>query len=114
MSLNLLMDAHVPFEITARLQACGVDVVTAQQMSMDELPDPELLDYCLLHQRALFTHDRDFLLETARRQRHQLPFYVIFFAPFHPLKGQLYAQWLETYCKLEDPEAVRGRLIFIP
>jgi len=114
MSLRLLMDVNIPYAITARLRAAGVDVLTAQEDGSDELDDDLLLDRALHLDRELFTHDRDFLVEGSRRQRAGVPFACIFYAHQNPDQNRVYAQWLETYAKLESPPDVRNRVIFIP
>lgn len=114
MSLQIYMDVQVPAEITARLRAAGIDVLTAQENGCDELSDYELLNLTASLGRELFTQDQDFLAEGARRQRAKVPFCGIFFAAQDPLRNGLYAEWLEMYAKLESPEDVAGRVIFIP
>jgi predicted nuclease of predicted toxin-antitoxin system len=114
MSLKLLMDVHIPYEITVRLRAAGVDVLTAQEDGSDELKDPALLDRALELDREVFTHDDHFLAEATRRQRAGVSFACVFFAKHVVGMSRIYAEWLETYAKLESPETARNRVIFIP
>ena len=114
MSLRFYMDEQVPYEITAGLRAAGVDVVTAQEDGCSELEDDRLLDRAKELGRELFTQDQDFLVEAARRNREGIGFRGIFFASQSPARNRLYAEWLEAYGKLSEPEEVAGRVIFIP
>jgi predicted nuclease of predicted toxin-antitoxin system len=114
MSLRLMMDGHVPFEITANLRAKGVDVLRAQDDGSETLADVELLEHAMHRGREIVTQDTDFLIEAARRQRAGTPFCGIFFAPQNQNMNRIYAEWLEIYAKLENPEDVAGRVIYIP
>jgi predicted nuclease of predicted toxin-antitoxin system len=87
MSLRLLMDVHVPFSITARLRAAGIDVLTAQEDGSEELDDPLLLDRAWRLERELFTHDHDFLAEAKRRQQVGASFACIFYAQHDPRRN---------------------------
>jgi hypothetical protein len=114
MSLRLLMDVNVPFEITARLRGAGVDVVTAQEDGSEEYDDPLLLDRAMDLDREIFTHDHDFLAEANRRQREGISFVAVFYAQHDPRRNREYAEWLEIYTQLESPPDVRNRVTFIP
>jgi hypothetical protein len=108
------MDVHIPAEITARLRARDVDVLTSQEDGTDELPDDMLLDRATELARALFTYDTDFHRIASRRLRESIHFYCVFFAEGDASKNRLYAEWLETYAKLGDPADFRNRLVYIP
>jgi predicted nuclease of predicted toxin-antitoxin system len=114
MSLRLLMDAHVPTEITSRLRSAGVDVLTAQEGGSDDWKDIRLLDRALFLEREIFTQDEDFLIEGSRRLGAGIPFACIFYAHQDPNRNGLYAEWFETYAKLENHLDVCNRMIFIP
>ncbi|MCL2648919.1 MAG: DUF5615 family PIN-like protein [Phycisphaerales bacterium] len=116
MSLRLLMDANVDALVTAKLRTAGVDVLTAQEDGSDDIKDPELLDRAGELGRELFTHDRHFHAIGTRLLRKGIPFRGIFFAAHsrNPNRNRLYAEWLETRAKLENPEDVANQVIFIP
>ena len=114
MSLRLMMDEHVAFEITARLRSAGVDVLTAQDDGMEGTADVDLLERAMKLGREIVTQDKDFLVEATHRQRHGLFFCGIFYAPQDTRRNRLYAEWLEMYAKLDSPENVANRVIFIP
>lgn len=69
MSLSLYIDENVPEAITEGLRRRGIDVLTVQEDDRAGLPDPEVLDWAGELGRVLFTQDRDFLQEAARRQQ---------------------------------------------
>jgi len=116
MSLRLMMDEHVDFEITMRLRSAGVDVLTAQEDGAEGMPDVDLLERAMRLGREMVTQDRDFLVEATRRQRKGFSFCCVFYAPQDTkrMTKKDYAEWLETYAKLEEPENVAGRVIYIP
>jgi predicted nuclease of predicted toxin-antitoxin system len=72
--IPLYMDVHVPSAVTRGLRLRGVDVLTAQEDGTDVWLDPHLLDRAMQLGRVVFTQDRDFLIEAARRQRQGEPF----------------------------------------
>ncbi|HUO06725.1 MAG TPA: DUF5615 family PIN-like protein [Phycisphaerae bacterium] len=113
MSLLLYMDAQVPLEITKRLRAVGVDVLTAQEDGTDALPDEELLERVQALGRVLFTQDEGFLTIAAHLQRKGETFWGIFFGRHAPARNKLYAEWLEAYAKLSPPEELRDRLVYL-
>ena len=115
MSLRLLMDENVDALVTAKLRAAGVDVLTAQEDGTDGIEDPELLERAGELKRELFTHDHDFHTITAHLLRKGIPFRGVFFAAHsrNPSRNRLYAEWLETRAKLENPEDVANQVIFI-
>jgi len=57
------MDVHVPASITRALRRSGIDVLTAQDDGATEFSDTALLDRAGELGRAVFTRDRDFLVE---------------------------------------------------
>jgi predicted nuclease of predicted toxin-antitoxin system len=97
------MDAHVPDPITRGLRARGVTVLTAQEDGSDRLPDPALLDRARALGYVLFTRDKDFLVEAARRQRAGETFAGIVYA--HQLRVSISRciDDLELLAKVYDP-----------
>jgi predicted nuclease of predicted toxin-antitoxin system len=74
MSVAFYADMHVRRAVVMGLRSRGVDVLTAQEDGTGTLDDPALLDRAGTLGRVLFTQDKDFLVETARRQRAAIPF----------------------------------------
>jgi predicted nuclease of predicted toxin-antitoxin system len=61
------MDENVSREVVLALRRRGVDVLTAQEDGLDATADVVLLTRATSLGRALFTHDKDLLLEASRR-----------------------------------------------
>jgi predicted nuclease of predicted toxin-antitoxin system len=108
------MDVHVPSEVTDRLRNAGVDVLTAQEAGRDRQPDEVLLEWGEESQWAIFTNDVDFLILASARQHAGQSFGCVFYADQNTQRSREYAQWLETYAKLEDWDTMRNRVTFIP
>ncbi len=72
--VSFYMDVNVEGPITRGLRQRGVDVLTAQEDGMGELPDEQLLDRAAALGRIVFTHDDDFLAEASRRQSEGVSF----------------------------------------
>lgn len=114
MSVNLYMDVHVPFAITAGLRLRGIDVLTAQEDGTTRLDDGKLLDRAAALKRAIFTRDADFLREATLRQQRGVAFCGVVFA--HQLEvsiGQCVSD-LELIAKVYEPEDMADRVEFLP
>jgi len=88
--------------------------MTAQDDGHHMTKDPTLLDRARSLGRVLFTHDHDFLVEAARRQRQSLLFSGIVYA--HPLAvsiGKCIAD-LELIAKVMEPSDMENRLFYLP
>src|SRR5262245_51155720 len=59
--LSALADVHVKSEIVAGLRLRGMDVSTAQELNLDEVPDDVLLTESSRLGRVLLTSDKGFL-----------------------------------------------------
>src|SRR5206468_1255776 len=79
-SVPLYADEQIPADIVTGLLAGGVDVITAQQDGRTGASDTDLLDRATALGRVLVTNDRDFLVETARRQRLGIHFAGVAYA----------------------------------
>ena len=80
MSVGLYMDVHVAEAITTALAVRGVAVLTAQVDGFATASNAELLDTATTLGRLLFTQDRHFIAEAARRQRSGQRFSGIIYA----------------------------------
>lgn len=108
------MDVHVHAAVTDALRRRGVDVLTVQEDGWRRRSDAELLDRATSLDRAVVTHDADFLIEAARRQAADIEFGGIIYA--HELNitiGQLITQ-LEFVCQTVDSAYMRNRVEFLP
>ncbi len=114
MSLALYMDVHVPAAITLGLRQRGVDVLSAQEDGSAELEDDELLNRATAAGRILFSQDSDLLAEAARRQRSDLPFAGVIYAPQQALSIRRFIEELETIAKAGEPEGAANRVTYLP
>src|SRR5579871_5487899 len=111
MSLRLYIDQNVRIEITLGLRERGIDVLSVHEDGMASAPDPDVLDRATKLQRVLFTHDRDFLAESAIRQANGTDFPGVVYA--HPMAvtiGTCISD-LELLALLSDPAEVRNRIV---
>jgi uncharacterized protein with PIN domain len=110
----LYFDEHVPRPITRGLRARGVDVLTVQEDGFDTAPDPEVLDRAGALGRIVFTRDRDFLREAARRQAAGQKFAGVIYS--HQMRlsyGECIIE-LELIAKASDPREYHDRVTHIP
>jgi hypothetical protein len=114
MAVALYLDQQVPRAIAAGLRVRGVDILTAFEDGRSAAGDPELLDRAHELGRVLFSHDRDFLVEGARRQREGVPFSGVVYA--HPLRVSLGAciRDLELIAHAGELEDYRDRVEVLP
>ena len=75
------MDVHVPRPITRGLRRRQVDVLTAQEDGTARWKDADLLNRAAQLDRILFSQDEDLLIEAANRQRNQVSFNGLIYAP---------------------------------
>jgi hypothetical protein len=108
------MDANVHSGITAGVRKRSVTAITAQEGGTDQLPDPDLLNRSTALGYILFTHDKDFLVEAARRQHAGESFAGVVYA--HPVKvpvGKCIDD-LELIAKAYDPVDMVDRVEHLP
>jgi len=114
-SLKLYLDVQVRLAVAQGLRLRGVDVLRAQEDGeADRLPDPKLLDRAGVLGRVIFTQDRDFLIEAARRQRSGEPFIGVIYAHQREITvGQCIAE-LELLAKLREPDEMANSVTYLP
>src|SRR5689334_9973782 len=108
------MDVNIPWAITQGLRQRGVIVLTAQEDGADRLSDPDLLDRATTLGHVLFTLDKDFLVEAARRQRTGIPFSGVVFAHADRLSARQCIDDLELIAKGSDPADMANKVEYIP
>lgn len=114
MSCLLYMDVHIPKVVTNALRQRGVDVLTAQEDGNRRLADPLLLSRATILGRALVTHDDDFLVEAALRQRTGIAFAgVIFLRELATTIGSAIAD-LEIIALASAPDELLNAVIYLP
>ena len=114
MSVRLYFDVHVRRAVADGLRLRGVDVLTAQEDNTTELDDAQLLDRAIQSGRVLFTQDRDFLREAARRLRTgQVLFGIVYAHQLRVSVGQCVTD-LEIIAKNSEPDEWIDRLEHLP
>jgi hypothetical protein len=111
--VRLYMDVHIRRVVTEQLRLRSVDVLTAQQDSTTEWEDKALLDRASELGRVLFTHDRDFLIIGAERQRGGIDFAGIIYAPMALSIGQC-VEDLELIVLASEPEEYTNQVKHLP
>ncbi|UBF26327.1 DUF5615 family PIN-like protein [Kovacikia minuta CCNUW1] len=114
MSLAFYMDENVHAAITHGLRLREVDVLTVQEDSRAGLSDPLVLDRATELGRVVFTQDRDFLVESNRRQSMNMGFVGVIYA--HQLIVSIgdCIRDLEIIAKIGNPEDFTNRVQFLP
>lgn len=92
----------------------GVDVLTAFEDGNHEMADADLLDRAKELNRILFTRDRDFLVEGARRQQAEIPFAGIVYAHQLHVSIGVAVRDLELIAKLGEPEEYANIVQYLP
>ena len=108
------MDVQIRLALTEALRLRGVDLLTAQQDGATEVSDSDLLDRATALGRVVFTHDQDFLRESAwRQQRGQFFTGVIYAHQIRVTIGQCLKD-LELIAQVGNPEDLANRIIHLP
>ncbi len=114
MSLSLYMDVNVQRPVTDTLRVRGVDVLTAADEGNSRLPDPMLLDRATTLGRVLYTQDKDFLVEAARRQQAGVFFAGVIFSRQQTVTVRRQIDDLELLAKVYDPPDMASRVVYLP
>ncbi len=88
--------------------------VSAQEDGSAQLEDSDLLDRATAIGRALFSQDSDSLAEADRRQRSDIPFAGIIYAPQQALSIRRFIEELETIAKAGEPHDTMNRVTYLP
>jgi len=113
-SLALYMDVHIPHAITNGLRKAGIDVLTAQEDSKDELDDKAMLFRASTLNRIVFTYDEDFLRESAALQESGQHFAGIIAIRSRRLSMQRCLTDLQLVCELCEPEELANLVYYLP
>jgi uncharacterized protein DUF5615 len=111
--IALYFDHNVSRAITQGLRLRGIDVLTALEDGAQRLPDPQLLDRATALGRVLFSSDEDLIVEARWRQREDVSFGGVIFAPQHFPIGRC-IEVLELVARAGEPEDFMGSLMFLP
>jgi hypothetical protein len=113
-TVALYFDVQVPYASATGLRLRGVDVLTAQEDGGAQLLDPALLDRASVLQRVVFTMDRDFLREAARRQQMGQDFAGVIYAYQLLVTIGQCVHDLEIVAKVEEPETMVNQVLYLP
>jgi hypothetical protein len=113
-TVAIYVDVHGPGAVTRGLRVRGVTVLTAQEDGTDRLPDPALLDRATALGYVLFTRDKDFLVEAARRQQAGEAFAGIVYAHQQRVSVGRCIDDLELVAKVYDPPDMLNRVEHLP
>jgi hypothetical protein len=114
MAIALYMDVHVPQAITVQLRRRSVDVLTAFDDEITELPDDKLLERVTQLQRVLFTQDIRFRVLAETWQVIGKQFTGLIFG--HQLGGTIgqFVKDLELIAKASEPDEWLHSVEYIP
>jgi predicted nuclease of predicted toxin-antitoxin system len=70
MSVRYHLDEHIDPAVAAGLRGRGIDVTTTNDAGLLGADDEEHLHFALAEQRAIMTHDEDFLVLHSQGRRH--------------------------------------------
>ena len=114
MAVALYMDHCVDDAISDGMRARGIDVLLAREDGRAEAPDPALLSRATELERVMFTQDKDFLREAARRQREGVHFYGVIYARQDESRVGRYIEDLHIIAEPDDPGNLIGRVLHLP
>ena len=66
MPIKIYADENVSAKVIDGLRRYDVDVESSLEIGHVQYPDEKHLDYAIKHERAIFTHDSDFLIAAQR------------------------------------------------
>lgn len=91
-------------------------MLTADEDGNRGMEDPDLLDRATVLQRVFFTNDKDFLSESAKRQRVGISFFGLIFVHQYLSRVSIGTSIrdLERIVKTETLESMMNRVVFLP
>ncbi len=104
MPVAFYFDIHIPRAIRDQLRRKGVDVLTGQEDSSDELADEELLERASKLGRVLFTQDIRFKALAEDWQQRGRLFSGLLYGHQSTTSVGRYVQDLELIAKASEPE----------
>lgn len=113
MPLAYYMDHNVDDRITNGLRARGIDVLVTREDGREEEVDPSLLDRATELGRVFFTHDKDFIIEAARRHREGISFCGVIYSDQFAYIGAC-IESLELISDAEDLDSMMNNLEYVP
>ena len=114
MPVRFLMNHNVRRAITSGLRLRGVDVITAFEEGVHQLPDPQLLDRATALGRVLFTRDDDLVAEARSRQQEGTSFPGVIYAHQLSVTVGRCIEDLELIASAGEPEDLADQVLFLP
>lgn len=109
----LFTDVHIHDGVVEGLLRRGITILTAIQDGSRRADDPDLLDRAMELNCILITQDKDFLIESAKRQREGRAFAAIVFSEQTiPIGRMIDDLEIIAHCLL--PEERRNRVYRLP
>ena len=103
MAVALLFDVHVDYAIAGQLRLRSVDVLAAQDVGADQLPDELLLERARELGRPLFTHDIRLHAMAEKWQSEGRPFGGVIFGHLMHVSIGRCVKDLELIAKATEP-----------
>lgn len=89
MSIKIYADENVSAKIIEGLRKLNVDVEYSLEIGHIQYPDEKHLEWAIEHERAVFTHDSDFLIAAQRLAKDgKTHFGIIYIHPKHATIGR--------------------------
>ena len=109
MSLPLLCDEHVPFQIVEGLRRRRLDVAVVQEIGLRSSDDLHILEVAQQLPRVIYTQDTDFLRHHAAGVQHGGLLY------HHPLDYSIgeAIRRVELVCEVYSLDDMKNRLEFL-
>ncbi len=112
--LAFYMDHNVHSALTRGQRRRGVDVVTAIEDGRNREKDPELLVRAQALNRVLVTHDEDFKIIAADRQRTGVEFLGVVFVAQEGLRIGAVIEYLYLIAAGMSADEIRNRVEYVP
>lgn len=113
MAIKLYMDHNVHKAITDGLKLRDIDVITCYQDGTTDWDDYKLLNRAFDLGRVLFTYDDDHLVEAAKRQRENTPFFGVIYIHQDDVVIRKCMDDLEIILKSGEPKDFMNQIIFL-
>jgi hypothetical protein len=114
MAVAFLFDVHVDYAIVGQLRLRNVDVLTAQAIGADRMPDELLLARASELGRLLFTHDIRLQAMAENWQSHGKPFGGLVFGHLMQISIGQCVNELELIAKATEPHDWMSTIVRLP
>jgi len=112
--IALYLDENVEGQVLRALRGRGLDVLSVEEDGLGAAPDPQVLDRATALGRVVFSRDRDFLREAARRQRAGEHFAGVVYAHKSRVTIGRCIEDLELLARVGEPGDFASTVHFLP